>query len=146
MKKILPVKNLTVILFILFICNFVNAQSRDISFTLEDRDRIIQIEEKLNSQQKEIASLRNEMNTRFESQQQQINDLKTLFYWGFGIMMSLMLFLFGFIIWDRRTAMEPLRKQTTKVSEQTQTLIFTLREYSKKQPELADILRSHGLL
>ena len=95
--------------------------SREVPFTLEDRDRIIKMDERL------------------ESQQRQLDDLKTLFYWGFGILFSLMLFLLGFIIWDRRTAMEPVR-------ERTQSLILTLREYAKEQPKLADILRSYGLM
>ena len=95
--------------------------SGEVPFTLEDRDRIIKMDERL------------------ESQQRQLDDLKTLFYWGFGILFSLMLFLLGFIIWDRRTAMEPVR-------ERTQSLILTLREYAKEQPKLADILRSYGLM
>ena len=106
--------------------------SREVPFTLEDRDRIIQMQIKMDERFKSI-------DTRFEYQQRQLDDLKTLFYWGFGIMMSLMLFLLGFIIWDRRTAMEPVR-------ERTQSLILTLREYAKEQPKLADILRSYGLM
>ncbi len=126
------------------------AQMREVPFTLDDRDRIMQTQVK-------VESMRNEMNTRFESRQRQITDVKTelsavrqeikdvkqeivnLFYWGFGIMLSLMLFVLGFIIWDRRTAMEPVR-------ERTQSLLQSLREYAKEQPKLADILRSHGLL
>ena len=106
--------------------------SGEVPFTLEDRDRIIQMQIKMDERFKSI-------DTRFEYQQRQLDDLKTLFYWGFGIMMSLMLFLLGFIIWDRRTAMEPVR-------ERTQSLILTLREYAKEQPKLADILRSYGLM
>ena len=113
--------------------------SREVPFTLEDRDRIIQMQIKMDERFKSI-------DTRFEYQQRQLDDLKTqlddlktLFYWGFGILFSLMLFLLGFIIWDRRTAMEPVR-------ERTQSLILTLREYAKEQPKLADILRSYGLM
>ena len=106
--------------------------SGEVPFTLEDRDRIIKIQIKMDERFESI-------NTRFEYQQRQLDDLKTLFYWGFGIMFSLMLFLLGFIIWDRRTAMEPVR-------ERTQSLILTLREYAKEQPKLADILRSYGLM
>lgn len=54
------------------------AQSNEAPFTLDDRDRIIKTEQK-------VESLRNEMNTRFENQQRQIDDLKTLFFWGFGL-------------------------------------------------------------
>ena len=115
------------------------AQNREVPFTLEDRDRIIQMNEKLNSQQTQI----NDVKTELSAVKQEIKDVKqeilNLFYWGFGIMLFLMLFLLGFIIWDRRTAMEPVR-------EHTQSLIQSLREYAKEQPKMADILRSHGLL
>lgn len=125
------------------------AQSREVPFTLEDRDRIIQIGEKLNSQQQQIndmkhqisdvkESFQQQINDLKESTQQQINDLRSLFYWGFGIVISLILFLFGFIIWDRRTVTEPIR-------EKTQILLQVLREYSKDQPKLSEILRSHGI-
>ena len=111
------------------------AQSREVSFTLEDRDRIIQIEEKLNSQQQQINDIKIQM-----------NDIKILFYWGFGILFSLQLFIFGYMVWDRRTAITPVREKTYTLSENYQKLITILKEYAKKQPELAEILRTNGLL
>ncbi|MBI5217546.1 MAG: hypothetical protein HY958_01275 [Bacteroidia bacterium] len=144
MKKILPVKNLTGILFILFICNFVNAQSRDISFTLEDRDRIIQIEEKLNSQQKEIASLRNEMGSLRNEMKSEIaslrNDIDRIFILMYFVLGGLF-GLIGLIFWDRRSYIKPIK-------EDIKDLQNALRDYAKRkpEPELADILRSHGLL
>ena len=122
------------------------AQSRDVPFTLEDRDRIMQT-------QADITSLRSDMNTHFESQQQQTESLRNemstrfeslrnemnLFYWGFGIMITLMITLFGYLVWERRTETEPVR-------DKTQGLVYSLREYANEQPKLADILRAHGLM
>ena len=136
-----------------------------VPYTLQDRDRAVRMEVQMNerfeSMQKEMntrfesmqtemntrfESMQKEMNIRFESQQQQMNDLKesirdlkNLFYWGFGILFTFMVFILGYIIWDRKTVTEPIR-------EHTQSLMQTLREYAKEQPKLADILRSHGLL
>ena len=131
----------------LTICNlqFATAQvkGREVPFTLDDRDRLIQIEEKLNSQQKQITDLKEnlqkQIDTRFEATDTRFDAMQDKFNWGFGIMMSLMLFLLGFIIWDRRTTLDPIRQHT-------QSLIQTLREYAKEQPKLADILRSYGLM
>lgn len=107
------------IIFIFFGLN-IFAQTREVPFTLEDRDRIILIEEKLNSQQmqindikKEIGNLRGEIrgeigNLRAEIKVE-INGLITQYYWGFGILIAILLFLLGYIIWDRRTAIAPLR-------------------------------------
>lgn len=104
-----------IIFFVL--SSFVSlAQTKEIPFTLDDRDRIIKTELK-------VESLRNEMNTRFEAvemkidamemkfdakfenQQRQLEIIQTQFYWGFGILISLFLFMMGYMIWDRRTAM-----------------------------------------
>lgn len=126
------------------------SQSREVPFTLDDRDRAIRIEEKLNSQQQQINDIKTELSALKEEIKTVRQELKgeiitvkqeiiTLFYWGFGILITMMLFTFGFIIWDRRTFAEPLR-------ERTQSLIQSLREYAKEHPKLADILRAHGLM
>lgn len=64
-----------------------------VPYTLADRDRAILTETK--------------MEVNFESQQRQLDDLKALFYWGFGILITLFIFMLGYMIWDRRTAMKP---------------------------------------
>ena len=78
--------------------------------------------------------------------QQQITDLKNLFYWGFGILITFMMFLLGFIIWDRRTAMEPLRQSVQAFAEQSKTFLAVLREFARDQPRLQELLKTHGLL
>lgn len=131
-------KHFLAILFIILSISSI-AQNSKVSFTLDDRDRIIQIEEKLNSQQLQINDIK-----------QEIKDVKleilNQFYWGFGIMIAFMIFLLGYIIWDRRTAITPVREKAYILSENYQKLIAVLKEYAKKQPELAEILRTNGLL
>jgi len=122
------------------------SQTKEVPFTLDDRDRIIKTEQK-------IESLRNEMNirfeameTKFESQQLQLNDLKTLFYWGFGIIITLIIFMMGYMIWDRRTALNPVREKTFSLSNRTDKLENALIELSKTDNKLAEILRTFGVL
>ena len=117
-----------------------------VPYTLADRDRAILTDAK-------ISALEDKMEIRFESidkqfmyQQKQIDDIKTLFYWGFGILITLFIFMLGYMIWDRRTAMRPALEQASKAEENSRNLILMLREYSKKHPDLADILRTHGIL
>jgi len=100
-----------------------------------------------------MNSLRNEMNARLESidkqfeyQQKQIDDLKTLFYWGFGIIITLIVFMLGYMIWDRRTALKPALVQAEEAKDKTINLIVALREYAKSHPDLAEILKTYGLL
>lgn len=123
----------------LFILSWLFAAAQqEVPFTLEDRDRLIKLEERLKStneriaatneridasndrigatndrigaNNERIASLERQMNVKFEAQQQQIDDLKTMFTWGFSILITIMLFILGYMIWDRRTAVTPLRE------------------------------------
>jgi uncharacterized protein YdhG (YjbR/CyaY superfamily) len=47
-----------------------------------------------------------------EDTQRQYEDLKTFMLWGFGILFGGMGILIGFVLWDRRTALEPFVKKT----------------------------------
>jgi len=140
----------------------VSAQEKQVvvPYTLADRDRAILTEAKLGTLDAKISALDDKMEVRFESidkrfesidkqfmyQQKQIDDIKTLFYWGFGILITLFIFMLGYMIWDRRTAMQPALAQASKAEENSRNLITTLREYSKKHADLAEILRTHGML
>jgi len=141
-------KKLLILVFVLLFSGVLKAQEQQVvvPYTLADRDRAILTDAK-------ISTLEAKMELRFESidkqfiyQQKQIDDIKTLFYWGFGILISLFLFMLGYMIWDRRTAMQPALAQAAKAEENSRNLITTLREYSKKHADLAEILRTHGIL
>jgi len=146
---------LIVILFCTLFSTPIVAQEKQVvvPYTLADRDRAILIEAKMGILEAKINALEEKMTVRFESvdkqflyQQKQIDDLRTLFYWGFGMLFTLFIFMLGYMIWDRRTAMKPALQQASNAEENSRNLISSLREYSKKHPDLADILRSHGIL
>lgn len=113
-----------------------------VPYTLADRDRAILTEAKISALDVRFESI----DKQFMYQQKQIDDIKTLFYWGFGILITLFIFMLGYMIWDRRTAMKPALEQASKAEESSRNLITMLREYSKKHPDLAEILRTHGML
>ena len=155
-------KKLLILVFVLLFSGILKAQEQQIvvPYTLADRDRAIltdakisTLDAKISTLEAKIIALNDKMEVRFENvdkqfmyQQKQIDDIKTLFYWGFGILISLLLFMFGYMIWDRRTAMQPALAQASKAEENSRNLIATLREYAKKHADLAEILRSHGIL
>ena len=138
-------------LIILFFIAMLKAtpQSQQVNFTLEDRDRIMRTEER-------VQSLRNEMNTKFEALDTKFGAIDTKFeaidskietlYWGFGILIALMLFLFGYIIWDRRTALNPVQNKTLSLEERMSKIEFVTREHAKINPGFAEILKNAGLL
>ena len=110
-----------------------------VPYTLADRDRAILTDSK-------ISSLDSRIEVKFESQQRQLADIKVLFYWGFGILITLLVFILGYMIWDRRTALQPALDKAVHADTKSSNLIGSLREYSKNHADLAEILRAHGIL
>jgi membrane-bound acyltransferase YfiQ involved in biofilm formation len=80
-----------------------------VPYTLADRDRAILTEARINALDVRISALDARIEVKFESQQRQLDDIKTLFFWGFGILISLFIFMLGYMIWDRRFLAEILR-------------------------------------
>ena len=138
-----------------------------VPYTLEDRDRLIRVESEqkalrneMNSLRNEMNSLRNEMNARFESidkrfesvdkrfelMYDQIKDIKTFLYWGFGVLFTFMAALMGFVLWDRRTVLTPVQRKTEMVEKNNEKIIEALQTLAKNDTKLADILRSVGIL
>jgi len=128
---------LILLLFLSSLCLPALAQEQQVvvPYTLADRDRIISTEAKLDA-------LETKMDVKFEAVNARIDYL----FWMQGVIVALILFVLGYMIWDRRTALEPALNKSTEADVKSTNLISTLREYSKKHPDLAEILKSHGIL
>ena len=137
-------KKLLILVFVLLFSGILKAQEQQVvvPYTLADRDRAILTDAKISALDVRFESI----DKQFMYQQKQIDDIKSLFYWGFGILISLYIFMLGYMIWDRRTAMQPALERSSIAEENSRTLLTMLREYSKKHADLAEILRSHGIL
>jgi hypothetical protein len=110
----------------------VKAEVNEIPFTLEDRDRIIRTEQK-------VESIVTVMNSRFEAIDKRFDQLFN-FLWAFiGIFTAMMVSVFGFAFWDRKLSLMPMKKENTK-------MLDVLRDYAEHQPKLKEILKSAGLL
>ena len=150
-------KHLLVIhIILLCLVNIGKSQTRQVPFTLDDRDRIMRTEERM-------EALRKEMNSRFEAQDakfaaqdarfealnqkmEAMNSRIDTLYWGFGILIALMIFMLGYIIYDRRTAFHPLLHKNQELDEKYRKLEQIMKEKAKEDSGLEDILRSAGLL
>ncbi len=97
-------------LFLLLTLFFSIALPKEVPFTQEDRDRIIRLEEGQKHLQKQIDELKRDT-------QRQFDELRTFLYWGFGILFGGMGILIGFVIWDRRTAVEPVARKLREIEE-----------------------------
>jgi len=131
-------KTLKQLFFILvfLIPMLAQAAGKEIPFTLDDRDRIIRTEQKVEALEMKIDTkvdgLRSEMNARFD---QLFN-----FLWAIiGIFTTMMVSVFGFAFWDRKLSLAPMKR------EQERTL-NSLRNYAEHQPKLREILKDAGLM
>jgi predicted PurR-regulated permease PerM len=133
-----------IILFFLLALPSIGAtQSKEIPFTLDDRDRIIRTEQKVEAVKTEInsrfeavdkqfAGFRSEMNARFD---QLFN-----FLWGIiGVFTTMMVSVFGFAFWDRKLALAPVKRENLKT-------LNALRDFAEHQPKLREILKNAGLM
>jgi len=108
------------------------------AFNQSDRERLIRLEEKFESLQKQqeltnqrIDDFKTDVNSR-------LGDVMTFMYWGFGILFTMMMVLMGFVLWDRRTAIKPIENKTNRLEE-------ALIEYAKTDPKLKEILRKAAI-
>ena len=143
------------LLLLSFYCIPALAQEQQVivPYTLADRDRTIRteakmeaIEAKMEAIEVKMDALETKMDVKFDNIQKQIDQLSILFYWGFGILISLFIFMLGYMIWDRRTALQPALDKAINAEAKNTSLIQALREYSKNHADLAEILRAYGIL
>lgn len=99
----------------------------------------------------EIATLRTDVRTDIGSLRTEIttlrNELLGFMKWGFGLILSAMFILVGFILWDRRSTVKPVRDQIDELERQkVDRLIAAMKELSEADANVARVLRSVGLL
>ena len=122
--------------------------------------RITDLREEMKSGQ---DALRSEMNQRFETVDQRFEALESQYdrIWNLIlVVLAGIMGLIGFIIWDRKTASQPLEKKMTELEanllrdlelrhEQGSLptrLLHALRKLAENNSELSTILRSLSLL
>ncbi|MEO0254299.1 MAG: hypothetical protein ABIN20_02615 [candidate division WOR-3 bacterium] len=142
----------TIVLIILFTLfkAFSPSFAKEVTFTQEDRDRLIKLEVKVEEGFKMINQRIEDINKRIDdtkaSLQKQIDDLKSFMLWGFGILFGGMGILIGFVIWDRRTALAPAIRKNKELEEREERLERALKELAKKDPKVEEALKNAGLL
>jgi hypothetical protein len=132
-----------IVLFLLAVPLIGLAETKEIPFTLDDRDRIIRTEQKLEALDIKIDAkvdgLRLEMNARFESIDKRFDQLFN-FLWAFiGIFTAMMVSVFGFAFWDRKLSLAPMKRENLKT-------LNALRDFAEHQPKLREILKNAGLM
>jgi len=134
-------KYLFLIIVVIVLIGPSNSKSEE--FTQKDREILIRLETKAEEGQK---ALQRQIDDLKDATEKRIDDLRILLLWGFGILFGGMGILIGFVIWDRRTALEPVAKKYRELEEEGEKYKKALKEYAKVEPKLAEVLKSLNLL
>ncbi|MBI4723261.1 MAG: hypothetical protein HY769_09780 [Candidatus Stahlbacteria bacterium] len=85
---------------------------------ITDRE-IIERLTRLEEGQKALNQRIDDMNTRIDDMNtslgKRIDDLQVTMLWGFGILFTMIIALFGYIVWDRRTTLIPAIKKNGRI-------------------------------
>lgn len=138
-KKLL---NLLLVCFMLILTTqkiYATEEIKGLSISAKEIiERLTRLEEGQKALRREMDGLRREM----DGLREEINGLRSIMLAGFGILFAGMFAMIGFVIWDRRTALSPAVSEIKELKERQTKLEELLKLYSKKSPELANILKS----
>lgn len=131
------------LLFILIGIN-TDVLAEEVSFTLEDRDRLIRIESKLEQHDKQFE----QVDKRFEQVDKRLEFIQNLMIGMLAVFGSLCGVFVGLLLWDRKTFKEKAKEEAIKAVEEgkVRDIIVALREIGQKDTNVAEALRHVGLL
>ena len=98
-------KRIFIMLIFLIMVSGVYAKEIAVPYTIADRDRAVRSEVKLEEMDKRITDLRADVNARFDDMGKKIDMLAYIFT-------ALVVGVFGFAIWDRKTTVKPVQDKT----------------------------------
>ena len=107
-----------------------------------------------------LSDLRSEMKLGQEALNKRMDDSNNTMLVFFGSLITLIVALFGYIAWDRRTMMKPVIEQVNRLERKVlddldlehsdgsllRRQLEALRQYAGKNPDFAEILRGLALL
>ena len=133
-------------LVVLILMLFAITLAKEVPFTQEDRDRIRNVELKVERLEEGQKYLQKQIDELKKDTQRQFDELRTFLYWGFGILFGGMGILIGFVIWDRRTAVEPVARKIKEIEEREEKIEKVMKKLAKRDPEIEKILKEEGLV
>ena len=114
-------------------------------------ESLTRLEEGVKANKGMIESLRNEMvalRNEIRTESKMLRDeLLGFMKWRFGLLLSGMFILVGFILWDRRSTVKPVKDEIDELERQKiDRLIAAIKKLSEDDSRIAQALRSVGLL
>ncbi len=153
-----------ILLALFVIPAFPQDNNQAVPYTLADRDRLIKVATKLDGLESHVDDLDKNLNNRIDQLDKNLNSrvdqldknlnkridglegnihrledkFDTYFTWGFGMVLGAIFALFGFILYDRRTTLAPVKREQDKVIE-------ALRELGKEDSKIREALKKAAL-
>ncbi len=154
------VKKIASVIMLILLFSPLSAFCYQKTASLTDREiieRLTRLEEGQKALQKEQKLLREEMNRRFDEMNKRfedrfdemdkrITDLVHTANTMMEVFGGLVVAMMGLVFWDRRTLIEKAKDVTVRHIETDSRLIKVLRELSKTDKRLAEVMKTFGLL
>jgi len=103
-------------------------------------ESLIRLEEGIKTNKEMIVALRAEMGTLR-------TEILGFLKWGFGLLFTGMFILVGFILWDRRSTLKPVKDEIDDLERRkVDRIIAAMKKLSEEDSKVAQALRSVGLL
>ena len=150
------------IIFFIMICTCIllsplSGYAVETSPRISDREIIeslTRLEEGVKANKEMIGLLRNDIGSLRSEMMALRSELRTLraeilgfMKWGFGLLFTGMLILVGFILWDRRSTLKPVKDELDELERRkVDRLIAAMKKLSEDDSRIAQVLRSVGLL
>lgn len=139
--------------FLVFFSFSIFADSKEIPFTLEDRDRLIRLETRIDEGFKSINERFESLDKRFESQNEKFESRFDAIQKQIDFTNSLIIALLAGILgsvfymwWDRRSANAPLKDDIEALQKKEKNLLKVLKEYADTNPNFKSIFDRAAIL
>ena len=132
----------------------LGASAKEVSFTLEDRDRLIRMEATIKEFKEAVDKRFEQIDKRFEQVDKRFEQTITFMWMLVVIFVGMTGSTIGFAIWDRRTMIRPFEVKTKEIEEKIRemderklaNLIRSLKEIAKADANVAEALKKFNLL
>ncbi len=151
----------------LFFCFKINADSKVIPYTMDDRDRMMRLEAKLEEGLKTIDAKFDAINAKFDAINSKFDSINSKFDaeskktdarfealqrqidFTNNLILTLIAGLLGSIIymwWDRRAANAPIKDAVELEAKKNKNIVLALKEYANINPEFKNIFDRAAIL
>jgi len=144
------------LIFLIFILPFGALCAEPSGFTQQDRELLLTLKvkveeidkrfEQIDKRFEQIDRRFEQIDKRFEQIDKRLAFIQQILVAMFGVFGGLCAVFVGLLLWDRRTFKEMAKREALKEVEERSRIVEALRRYSEKEPRMAEILRSLGLL